>query len=151
MKQSSMVRHTLLILEKIRKMDPFLIEAHCNLAPDDPHWEQIESLKLEVGYPGLGGKTIWKSIGWLKEKTLPIGRSFAHALWKPKTTAHVMVFDFLPVLIGNTNETNKHYRIRESITLVDGRQKTSRTGPLRGEYSDEYFTLHPQYPGAKSL
>lgn len=151
MKSKSMIRRTILFLEKLSKMDPFLIEARCNLRPDDPQWEKIESLKLEVGYPGLGGKIIWKSIGWLQEKTMPIGRSFAHALWKPKMTAHVMVFDFLPVFIGSTNETNKHYRVRESIITTDGLQKTSRTGPLRGEYTDEYFTLFPQYPGAKSL
>lgn len=146
-----MIRRTLLLLDKIRKMDPFLIEVRCNLSPDDPQWEQIESLQLEVGYPGLGGKTIWKSIGWLQEKTIPVGRSFVHALWKPKMATQVMVFDFLPVFIGNTNETNKHYRIRESITTADGRQRTSRTGPLRGNYADEYFTLYPHYPGAKSL
>ncbi len=146
-----MIRSTILILEKLRKMDPFLIEVHCNLKPDDPQWQQIESLKIEVGYPGLGGKMIWKGIGWLQQKSVPIGRTFAHALWNSKMAAHVMVFDFLPVFIGSTNETNKHYRIRESITTADGRQRISKTGPLRGEYIDEYFTLQPQYPGAKSL
>ncbi len=151
MKSKSMIRRTLLFLEKIRKMDPFLIEVRCNLSPDDPQWEQIESLKLEVGYPSLGGKIIWKSIGWLQEKTIPFGRSFAHALWKPKMATHVLVFDFLPVFIGSTNETNKSFRIRESITTTDGRHRTARTGPLRGEYSDEFFTLQPQYPGTKGL
>jgi hypothetical protein len=146
-----MLQRTLLILEKIRKMDPFLIEARCNLTPDDPKWAEIETLKLEVGYPGLGGKTIWKGIGWLQEKTIPIGRSFAHALWKPRMADHVMVFDFMPVLIGNTRETEKKYRIRASITTSDGKLKTARTGPLRGAYADEYFTLQPQYPGTKSL
>ncbi len=41
--------------------------------------------------------TIWKHIGWLREQILPAGRSFAHALWKPAMTDHVLVFDFLPV------------------------------------------------------
>jgi hypothetical protein len=131
-------------------MDPFLIEVRCNLSPDDPQWDRIESLKLEVGYPGLGGKIIWKGIGWLEEQTNPIGRSFAHALWKPKMAAHVLVFDFLPVFIGNTNETEKYYRIRESITTTDGRHKTSKTGPVRGQYSDDFFTLHPRYPNTKT-
>lgn len=132
-------------------MDPFLIEVRCNLSPEDPQWDSIESLKLEVGYPGIGGKIIWKSIGWLQGKTAPIGRSFAHALWKPKMAAHVIVFDFLPVFVGTTNETEKNYRIRESVTTIDGRNKTSRSGPVRGQYIDEYFTLYPQYPGAKGL
>lgn len=146
-----MIRRTIQFLEKLRKMDPFLIEARCNLSPDDPQWEQIESIQLEVGYPGLGGKTIWKSIGWLQEKTSPIGRSFAHALWKPKMTAHAIVFDFLPVFIGTTNETEKNYRIKASVITVDGRQKTSKSGPVRGQYIDDFFTLHPRYPGAKNL
>lgn len=145
-----MIRSTLHLLDKLRKMDPFLIEVRCNLMPDDPQWEKIESLKLEIGYPGLSGKTIWKSIGWLKEKTIPIGRSFAHALWKPKMATNVLVFDFLPVFIGSTNETDKQYRMRASIISNDGRQRTAKTGRLRGAYIDEFFTLHPQYPGAKS-
>ena len=151
MKQYPMIFRSIPLLEKIRKMDPFLIEVRCNLSPEDPQWDTIDSLKLEVGYPGLGGKTIWKSIGWLQEKTSPIGRSFAHALWKPKLAAQVLVFDFLPVFIGSTNETQKNYRIRESITTTDGHHKTSKTGPVRGQYTDEFFTLKPHYPGAKNL
>ena len=49
-----MIRRTLHLLDKIRKMDPLLIEVRCNLSPDDPQWEQIESLKLEaVSYTHL--------------------------------------------------------------------------------------------------
>ena len=146
-----MIRRSLHLLEKLRKMDPFLIEVSCNIGPDDPQWQQIESIRLEIGYPGLGGKTIWKSIGWIQEKAMPVKRSFSHALWKPQMAMQVMLFDFLPAFIGDTNETHKDYRLKASITTTDGRQKTSRTGPLRGAYTDEYFTLQPQYPGAKSL
>lgn len=145
-----MIRLSKFILEKLRKMDPFLIEARCNLHPDSPEWERIESVKLEIGYPGIGGKVIWKSIGWLQDKTIPIGRSFAHALWKPNMSTQVLVFDFIPMFIGSTNETEKRYRVRAQIATTDGRQKTSKTGPLRGEYSDEFFTLQPRYPGAKN-
>ena len=114
-------------------------------------WEQIESLKLEIGYPGLGGKIIWKGIGWIQDKANPIGRSFAHALWNPNMTNIVMLFDFLPALIGNTNETEKNYRIRAFITTKDGRNRTAKSGPIRDRYADEFFTLMPQYPGAKGL
>lgn len=137
------------ILEKLRKMDPFLIEARCNLSPDAPEWASIESLKLEIGYPGIGGKVIWKSIGWLQDKTMPIGRTFAHSLWKPALAAQILVFDFLPVFIGASRETEGKYRVRKSIVTSDGRRKTSKTGPLRGTYTDEFFTLEPRYPGAK--
>ncbi|MBL7828883.1 MAG: hypothetical protein JNJ57_19770 [Saprospiraceae bacterium] len=151
MKRNPMIRKTtMFILEKLRNMDPFLIEVRCNLPQDAPEWQQIESLTLEIGYPGIGGKTIWKSIGWLQDKTIPIGRSFAHALWKPNLAAQVLVFDFLPMFIGGTNETEKRYRVRELISTTDGRRKTAKTGLLRGVYSDEFFTLQPQYPGAKS-
>ena len=145
-----MIRRTLYLLDKLLKMDPFLIEARCNLRPNDPQWELIESIKLEIGYPGLKGRTIWKSIGWLQEKGIPISRLFSHALWKSTQAANVIVFDFLPVFVGNTQETNKKYRIRKLITTSDGNQYIDKTDPLTGMYTDEYFTLKPRYPGAKN-
>lgn len=144
-----MTHKPMLILDKLRQMDPFLIEARCNLSPDAPEWATIDSLTLEIGYPGIGGKVIWKSIGWLQDKTIPVGRSFAHALWKSAQAEQILVFDFLPVLANASPETENKYSIRESVITADGRRKTSKTGPLRGAYSDEYFTLEPRYPGAR--
>lgn len=127
-------------------MEPLLIEVSCNLSHNDPKWEQISSLSLEVGYRGLNGKTIWKHIGWLREKLLPVGRTFAHALWKPAMTDHVLVFDFLPVPHPGSPEPEQTYRLRKRIIGPDGQSRTARTGLLKGDYADEHFTLHPVYP-----
>jgi hypothetical protein len=131
---------------KTRPMEPLLIEVSCNLRPDDPKWEQISSLSLEVGYRGLNGKTIWKHIGWLREQLLPTGRTFVHALWKPAMADHVLVFDFLPVPFPGSPDPEQTYRLRKRITHPDGQSQTAKTGPLRGDYCDEHFTLHPVYP-----
>lgn len=131
---------------KTRLMEPLLIEVSCNLPPDDPRWEHISSLSLELGYRGLNGKTIWKHIGWLREQLLPSGRSFAHALWKSTMADHVLVFDFLPVPYPGSAKPEQNYRLRKRITTPDGQQKTVRSGLLIGDYSDEHFSLHPVYP-----
>ncbi len=127
-------------------MEPLLIEVSCNLSQDDPKWEQISSLTLEIGYRGLNGKTIWKQIGWLREQLLPVGRTFAHALWKPEMSEHVLVFDFLPVPQPGSIEPEQTYRLRKRINRPDGQSRTARSGVLKGDYSDEHFTLHPVYP-----
>jgi hypothetical protein len=131
---------------KLRPMEPLLIEVSCNLSPNDPKWEQISSLSLEVGYRGLNGKTIWKHIGWLREQMLPAGRTFAHALWKPSMAEHVLVFDFLPVPHPGSPDPEQNYRLRKKIIDADGQSRTARTGHLKGDYTDEHFTLHPVYP-----
>lgn len=131
---------------KARSMEPLLIEVSCNLGKNDPKWEGISSLSMEVGYRGLNGKTIWKHIGWLRERLIPTGRTFAHALWKPAMTDHVLVFDFLPVPHPGSTEAEQTYKLRKRITSPDGQSKTARTGLLKGDYTDEHFTLHPVYP-----
>lgn len=137
-------------LFKTRPMDPILIEVSCNLQPSDPKWQQISSLSLEIGYKGLNGKTIWKQIGWLREKLLPAGKNFAHALWRPAMTDHVLVFDFLPVRVPGSHQAEQGYRLRKKITTQEGKSQTSRTGLISGDYADEHFTLHPMYPEISS-
>ncbi len=131
---------------KTCNMEPVLIEVRCNLNQNDPKWEQISSLSLEVGYRGLNGKIIWKHIGWLREQLLPSGRTFAHALWKPAMTDHILVFDFLPVPRPGSPNPEQTYRCRKKIVTAEGQSKTTRTGLLKGDYADEHFTLHPVYP-----
>jgi len=131
---------------KSRSMEPLLIEVSCNLSQNDPKWEEISSLSLEVGYRGLNGKTIWKHIGWLREQLVPTGRNFAHALWKPAMTDHVLVFDFLPVPHLGSPEPEQSYRLRKRIVGPDGKSRTARSGLLKGDFTDEHFTLHPVYP-----
>lgn len=133
-------------LFKTRPMEPLLIEVSCNLSPNDPRWENISSLALEIGYRGLNGKTIWKHIGWLSEQILPSGRSFAHALWKASMSDHVLVFDFIPVPQAGNSKPEMSYQIRKKIIAPDGQCKTARPLRLKGDYTDEHFTLHPVYP-----
>lgn len=127
-------------------MEPLLIEVSCNLRPNDPKWEQISSIALEIGYRGINGKTIWKHIGWLRDRIVPAGRTFAHALWKPSLTDHVLVFDFLPVQTPGSQEAEQTYKLRKRIISPEGQSKTARTGRIKGDYIDEHFTLHPVYP-----
>lgn len=127
-------------------MEPVLIEVSCNLRQNDAKWEHISSLSLEVGYRGLNGKTIWKHIGWLSDKLLPSGRTFAHALWKPAMADHTLVFDFLPVSHPGSQEAEQTYKLRKRIIDADGQSRTARSGLIKGDYADEHFTLHPIYP-----
>lgn len=127
-------------------MEPLLIEVSCNLSPNDPKWEELSSLAVEVGYRGFNGKTIWKQIGWIREQLMPPGRSFAHAIWKPMMTGHVLVFDFLTVPLPGSKLQEQTYRIRKRIIKVDGQRQTARSGPIKGDFSDEYFSVHPIYP-----
>lgn len=129
-------------------MKPVEIEVRCNLTPESPHWEDINSLTLEIGYPGRGGQILWKHIGWLRNQMLPAGKGIAHALWNKTTAGLVLIFDFLPVSQPNTAETEKTYLVRKSIKAANGRSRTSQSRPLQGEYRDEYFTLSPCYPDA---
>lgn len=130
-------------------MSPLTIEVHCNLTETAPEWDDIASLSLEIGYPAFGGKTLWKHIGWLQEQAKSAGRNFAHALWNRQTHQQVLIFDFLPVWPPDEPEPEKSFRIRKSITTADGRQKSGKPLLLYGEYQDEHFSLHPQYPSLK--
>jgi hypothetical protein len=127
-------------------MNPVLIEVHCNLPADDPNWKEIEGLQLEIGYPGRGGQTLWKHIGWLRDQMTPAGRQFAQAIWSQEMTNHVLVFDFLPVITSQGKGPEKSYRIRKSVTTASGRSKKIGTRLLKGDYHDEHFAFHPIYP-----
>jgi hypothetical protein len=133
-------------IKRAHRMDPVIIEVRCNWGQDDPRWQETSTLSLEIGYPTLGGKMLWKNIGWLREQWGATGRSFAHALWKPKMAGQVLLFDFLPLVLPQAAEPEKNYRIRKRITDAEGRLRTSKSALLRGDYADEHFSLHPQYP-----
>lgn len=131
----------------LRLMEPVLFEIRCNLGPEDPGWTNIASLSLEVGYRGLQGKIIWKHIGWLREDPPTPGKNFAHALWKPNMTQHVLVLDFLPVPGKPEGKClEQGYWLRKKIVKIEGYSQTLKTGILRGNYSDEHFTLLAVYP-----
>jgi len=127
-------------------MSPVFFEVRCNLTPESPLWKDINSLTLEIGYPGRGGQILWKHIGWLRDHLLPTGKGIAHALWNQATTGLVLIFDFLPVMLPNSAEPNKTYRIRKKIRAANGRSHTSKSRILQGDYTDEHFTLSLRYP-----
>lgn len=127
-------------------MTPIIFEVRCNLSPESPLWDDINTLTLEIGYPGRGGQILWKQIGWLRDQVLPAGKGIAHALWDQTTAGLVLLFDFLPVLRPNTIEPERTYRFRKSIRMPNGRLRTQKSGILQGEHRDEHFTFSPRYP-----
>ncbi|HMX38743.1 MAG TPA: hypothetical protein PKD78_00385, partial [Saprospiraceae bacterium] len=128
------------------KIGPVIIEVRCRLERESPEWEHIDDVSLEVGYRTQSGKTLWKNIGWLREKLEPLGRNCAHALWKRKSTDQVLSFDFIPVEEERTQHTDRTYFIRRVVTAADGRRRTSRPQTLSGDYEDEFFQVNPTYP-----
>ena len=131
-------------------MTPVIIEVRCNLPYDSPQWNEINSMRLEVGYPGRGGETIWKSIAWLHDQVLPTGKSIVHALWDQATTGLILIFDFLAVLSADAEKPEETYRFRKHIVTTTGRLRTIKSRPLRGNYSDEHFSLTPRYLNPKN-
>lgn len=131
-------------------MNPLIIEVRCNLSPDNPRWNEIHSMRLEVGYPGRNGEIVWKHIAWLNDQLLPSGKSIAHAIWDRATAGLVLVFDFLTVLRSESAEPEKTYCIRKHITGVDGHARTTKSRLLQGNYKDEHFSLIPRYPNPES-
>jgi hypothetical protein len=127
-------------------MTPLVFEVRCNLTSESPLWQDINTLTLEIGYPGRGGQILWKQIGWLRDHLLPAGKGIAHALWNQATAGLVLIFDFLPVMLPDTPSLDKTYRIRKQIKPVNGRSRTSKSKMLQGDYRDEHFTLSPRYP-----
>lgn len=127
-------------------MTPITFEVRCNLTPESPLWKDINTLTLEIGYPGRGGRMLWKHIGWLRDQLLPAGKGIAHALWNQTGAGLVLIFDFLPVLLPHSAEPDKTYRFRKSIKAANGRSRTQKSRLLQGEYQDEHFTLSPHYP-----
>ncbi len=129
-------------------MNPLLIEVHCTLGKGDPKWTSVTSMTIEIGYPGRNGLTLWKHIGWLKDRASMTGRDFVQALWNSSITDRVLVFDFLPVLRTKSQKTETAYRIRKTLVSDNGRQQSS-TRLLRGNYQDEHFNLVITYPESK--
>jgi len=127
-------------------MTPFIIEVRCNLTPESPQWKDINTLTLEIGYPGRGGQTLWKRIGWLRDHLMPAGKSIAHALWNQTSAGLVLIFDFLPVMRTDSTGLDKTYLVRKKIRTVKGRSRSTQTEVLQGDYKDEHFTLMPNYP-----
>lgn len=128
------------------KIGPVIIEVRCRLERESPEWEAIDDVALEVGYRAKSGKTLWKHIGWLRDRIEPVGKNFAHALWKRKSADQVLAFDFIPTEDPKSQETDRTYFIRKIVTAADGRRRTSKAQTLRGEYTDEYFEVSPTYP-----
>ena len=129
------------------KIGPVIIEVRCRLERESPQWEEIDDLSLEVGYRAQSGKTLWKDIGWLRDRLEPMGKNFAHALWKRKSADQVLAFDFIPAEDPKSQTTDRTYFIRRVITAVNGRRHTSKPQVLRGDYEDEFFEVSPSYPG----
>lgn len=131
-------------------MTPVIFEVQCNLLPDSPEWNKINSMRLEVGYPAGSGEIIWKHIAWLHDQMLPSGKSIVHALWDQATAGLVLIFDFLAVLQPGCTEPDRTYRIRKHIVNANGRLRTSKSRALQGDYKDEHFSLKPRYPVLKT-
>ena len=129
-------------------MDPLLIEVHCTLGKEDPKWTSVTTMTIEIGYPGRNGQTLWKHIGWLKDRASTTGRDFVQALWESSISDRVLIFDFLPVLRTNSQKTETAYRLRKTLLSDNGRQQSS-TRLLRGNYQDEHFNLVITYPDVK--
>ncbi len=127
-------------------MNPLIIEVHCNLHSNSPQWDEIKSMRLEVGYPGRSGGIIWKHIAWMYDRQLPSGKSIVHALWDKASSDLVLAFDFLTVLHPESTEPEKTYCIRKHIMNGSGRLRTSKSRFLQGDYKDEHFSLIPRYP-----
>jgi hypothetical protein len=102
-----------LITLKVTLMTPITFEVSCNISPENPLWKDINSVALEIGYPGRGGEMLWKSIGWLRDHFLPAGKNIAHALWDQTSTGLVLIFDFLPKMLPDSAGFEKTYRIRK--------------------------------------
>lgn len=129
-------------------LDPVLIEVHCLLGPEDPRWEDLLEVSIEIGYPGRDGKILWKRVGWIKDKTSGLENAFAHAQWSAEDADQVLEFDFLPVINRETREqVEKSYLVRKRLRRVDGRWQTVKTVEVsEGVYSDDYFEFIPTYP-----
>ena len=127
-------------------MEALLIEVHCLLRADDAHWERIESLMLEIGYPGRNGQTHWKHTGWVREHSPGIAKSFTHTLWKRETAAAVLVVEFPPWYRPTTGALEKSYCFRIHCTRIDGKTHIHKAKTIESQFTHEYFTFNIQYP-----
>ena len=126
-------------------MGTLSIEVHCLLKADDVRWETMESLTLEIGYPGLNGQTHWKHIGWVQEPQNSSAKSFTHALWSRQTAGQTIVIDFLPPPTGALEKT---YCYRTHTMGIDGKTQSTKVKIVEGFHTDLFFSFKPCYPGA---
>jgi hypothetical protein len=127
-------------------MEPVLIEVQCKLQPENPIWKNIRNIAVEVGYPGEEGQIRWKQTGWIKEQHHTEGKLFTHALWCPENWEQVVVFDFQPHLNPETKQMEASYRIRQTITQTNGRQKIIGSPSLSADFTDDYCSYSLRLP-----
>ncbi len=127
-------------------MEPLIIEIGCALSPQDPRWNEIETLSVEIGYPNKEGKTHWKHIGWLRDALTPLRKTFSHALWSKSQNRHKLLFDFLPIARRNTAEPQTEYLLRKRVTTPDGRSRTSRPTRHNGNFTDDFVHIKIHVP-----
>jgi hypothetical protein len=127
-------------------------EACCALKENDPLWNNLRNISIEIGYPGIKGTILWKRIGWLQTGSGAFNRTIAHALWDRTTAAQVLLFDFQPVLMTGAGNLEKSYRLRKTIIRSDGHTLSQREVRIKeGRYADEYFVLQVDYPVAENV
>lgn len=127
-------------------MEPVLVEVSCKLDKDHPKWNEIESMYIEIGYPGKSGNTLWKHIGWLKDKLSPFSRNFAHALWDKDHYAHTLTFDFYPAPKPQEPGILDKFYIKKHITEKNGNTRVSKSMLVRGDFSDDIIALNTIIP-----
>lgn len=127
-------------------MKTLTIKVHCLVHAEDARWDTMESVTLEIGYPGLNGQTLWKHIGWLKEPQHTLAKSFAHALWSRQTVENTLVFDFLPVRLSDSGFVEESYCYRTHTTGIDGKIQATKIQIVKGPHTDLFFSFLPQYP-----
>lgn len=131
-------------------METLTIEVHCLLPSDDAHWDTMETLTLEVGYPGLNGQTHWKHIGWVPEKQPGLTKSFCHAQWNQHAANHTIVFDFPPRIDPQSGAPEKSYCYRTRLMGTDGKIQTTKMKIVEGFHTNLFFSFKPHYPGANT-
>ena len=127
-------------------METLLIEVHCLLRADDVRWEKMDSLLLEIGYPGRNGQTHWKHTGWVREQHPGLAKSFAHTLWKRETSAAVLVVEFSPQYQPESGALEKSYRFRTHFTGIDGKTHTQKIQIAEGPFTNPFLSFITQYP-----
>lgn len=131
-------------------METLTIEVHCLLPSDDARWDTMETLTIEVGYPGLNGQTHWKHIGWAPEKQPGLTKSFCHAQWSQHAANHAIVFDFPPRIDPQSGAPEKSYCYRTRLMGTDGKIQTTKMKIVEGFHTNLFFSFKPHYPGANT-
>jgi hypothetical protein len=128
-------------------MEPVIVEVSCNLDKDHPKWNEIESVYIEIGYPSIQRKTTtWKHTGWLKDIAIPFSKLFSHALWSQRFPNHTLSIDFYPVMQEGSGELVDQFYLKRHILDRNGHTTSSKSMLVRGDFSDEMFTLKAIFP-----